>query len=140
MNWLVWSLLSALFAAFTAILAKKGVAHVDPNLATAVRTTIVVVLAWLVAAAWGKPHELRELDGQAWLFLSASGVATGLSWLCYFRALALGPVSKVAPLDKLSVVFVLVLAWPLLGEQLTASKLCGGLLLTAGAVVLAYAR
>lgn len=140
MNWLLWSLLSALFAAFTAILAKKGVAHVDPNLATAVRTTIVVLLAWLIALGWGKPHELRELDAKAWFFLSASGVATGLSWLCYFRALALGPVSKVAPLDKLSVVFVLVLAWPLLGEELTAAKLCGGLLLAAGAVVLAIAK
>lgn len=140
MGWLSWSLLSALFAAFTAILAKRGVAHVEPNLATAIRTTVVVVMAWSIALASGRTHELRELDTRTTLFLAASGVATGLSWLCYFRALSLGSVSRVAPLDKLSVVFVLLLAWPLLGEQITPGKLLGGTLLTAGAIVLAVAK
>ena len=140
MTWLFWSLLSAVFAAITALLAKKGVAHVEPNLATAIRTSVVVVLAWLITIAMGRPHEIRNLDRQTWIFLSASGIATGLSWLCYFRALSLGPVSKVAPLDKLSVVFVLLLAWPLLGEKLTPGRALGGILLTAGAVVLALVR
>jgi len=140
MTWFFWSLLSAFFAAMTAILAKKGVAHVEPNLATAIRTSVVLVLAWSIALMMGRPHEIRNLDGRTWLYLSASGLATGLSWLCYFRALSLGPASKVAPLDKLSVVLVLILAWPMLGEQLTRGKVVGGLLLTAGAVVLAVAR
>ncbi|WP_263371752.1 EamA family transporter [Granulicella cerasi] len=137
MSWLLWSLLSAFMAACTALLAKKGVAHVEPNLATAIRTSVVVVMAWAVALSFGRPHEVRTLDWRTWAFLSASGIATGLSWLCYFRALTLGPVSKVAPMDKLSVVFVLLLAAPLLGERLTTGKVVGGLLLTAGAVVLA---
>ena len=140
MGWLSWSLLSALFAAITALLAKKGVAHVEPNLATAIRTSVVIVMAWLVALTLGRPGEVRHLDWQTWVFLSASGIATGLSWLCYFRALSLGPVSRVAPLDKLSVVFVLVLAWPVLGERLTPGKALGGVLLTAGAIVLTFAR
>lgn len=140
MTWLFWSLLSALFAAMTAILAKKGVVHVEPNLATAIRTSVVLVLAWGIAIAWGRPHEVKDLDGKTWCYLAASGVATGLSWLCYFRALSLGPVSKVAPLDKLSVVLVLLFAWPILGESLTPGKILGGLLLTAGAVVLAIAH
>ncbi|WP_047488811.1 EamA family transporter [Terriglobus sp. TAA 43] len=140
MGWLAWSLLSAVFAALTAILAKKGVAHIDPNLATAIRTSVVMVMAWAIALAVGRAHTIRTLEGRDWWFLAASGVATGLSWLCYFRALALGPVSKVAPLDKLSVVFVLILAWPLIGERLTWTKGFGGLLLTAGAIVLALAK
>lgn len=140
MNWFVWALLSAFFAAVTAILAKKGVAHVDPNLATAVRTTVVVVLAWAIAFAWGKPHEIGSIDKKTAMFLIGSGFATGLSWLCYFRALSLGPAVKVAPVDKLSVVFVLVLAWPMLGEKLTAARTLGAALITAGAVVLAVAR
>jgi transporter family protein len=140
MTWLLWSLLSALFAAMTAILAKKGVAHVEPNLATAIRTSVVLVLAWGIAITLGRPHEVKDLDGKTWFYLAASGIATGLSWLCYFRALSLGPASKVAPLDKLSVVLVLLFAWPILGERLTPGKILGGLLLTAGAVVLTIAR
>ena len=138
MSWLVWSLLSALFAAATALLAKLGVAHVDSNLATAVRTSVVVVFAWAIALAFGTHSGLSTLDRKNWLFLGLSGLATGLSWLCYFRALSLGQASKVAPIDKLSVVFVVLLAWPLLGESLTAGKLAGALLIAAGAVVLAY--
>jgi bacterial/archaeal transporter family protein len=137
MTWVTWSLLSALFAAATALLAKMGVSRVEPNLATAIRTTVVLVLAWAIALAFGSHKQLAMLDRRSVGFLLASGVATGLSWLCYFRALATGPASKVAPIDKLSVVFVILLAWPLLGESLTRGKLLGGSLIVIGAVVLA---
>jgi transporter family protein len=137
MTWFTWSLLSALFAAATAILAKIGVAHVESNLATAIRTTVVLVLAWSIAIAFGSHRQFSALDRRSIGFLVASGVATGLSWLCYFRALASGPASKVAPVDKLSVVFVILLAWPMLGESLTKGKLLGGGLIAIGALVLA---
>ena len=137
MSWIGWALLSAAFAAATALLAKVGVAHVDSNLATALRTSVVVVFAWGIALALGKQGEIRSLDRRTLLFLALSGLATGLSWLCYFRALQLGPASRVAPLDKLSVPLVMLFAWLLLGEKLTASSLAGGLLITAGAMVIA---
>jgi transporter family protein len=136
MSWIGWALLSAAFAAATALLAKVGVAHVDSNLAMALRTTVVLVFAWSIALALGKHGELRSLDRRTVLFLVLSGLATGLSWLCYFRALQLGPASRVAPLDKLSVPLVMVFAWLLLGEKLTAPVVVGGLLITAGAVVM----
>lgn len=136
MSWIGWALLSAVFAAATALLAKVGVAHVDSNLAMALRTTVVLVFAWGIAIALGKHGEIRELDRRTLLFLTLSGLATGLSWLCYFRALQLGPASRVAPLDKLSVPLVMVLAWLLLGEKMTAPVLAGGLLITAGAIVM----
>lgn len=136
MNWIVWALLSALFAAATALLAKVGVAHVDSNLATAIRTTVVVIFAWGIALALGKHGEMRDLDRRTVLFLTLSGLATGLSWLCYFRALQLGPASRVAPLDKLSVPLVMVFAWLLLGEKLTGMAVLGGVLITAGAIVM----
>ena len=136
MNWIFWALLSAIFAAATALLAKVGVAHVDSNLATAVRTTVVVLFAWGIALALGKHGELRQLDRRTFLFLTLSGLATGLSWICYFRALQLGPASRVAPLDKLSVPLVMLFAWLLLGEKLTPLALTGGLLITSGAVLM----
>ena len=136
MTWIVWALLSAAFAAATALLAKVGVAHVDSNLATAIRTTVVLIFAWGIALALGKHGEIRSLDRRTLLFLTLSGLATGLSWLCYFRALQLGPASRVAPLDKLSVPLVMVFAWLLLGEKLSPSVLACGLLITAGAVVM----
>ena len=139
MSWILWALLSALFAAATAILAKIGVAHVDSNLATAVRTTVVVIFAWIIAVSLGKHNEIRTLDGRTLLFLGLSGLATGLSWLCYFRALQLGPASRVAPLDKLSVVLVLLFAAIFLRENLTPMAILGGLLITAGAVVMTLA-
>jgi transporter family protein len=139
MNWIVWALLSAVFAAATAILAKVGVAHVDSNLATAIRTTVVVIFAWAIALALGKHNEIRNVDGRAWLFLALSGLGTGLSWLCYFRALQLGPASRVAPLDKLSVVLVMVFAVVFLGEKLSPLAMLGGGLITAGAVVMVMA-
>lgn len=139
MAWLVWALLSATFAAATALLAKLGVANVDPNLATAVRTSIVVMFAWAVAFSFGKHGDIVHIDARSWLFLIASGIATGLSWICYFRALSLGQASKVAPIDKLSVVLVILLAAPILGEAITARKLVGGGLIACGAIVLAFA-
>ena len=139
MTWLGWSLLSALFAAATALLAKLGVAHVDPNLATAIRTSVVVLFAWTIALSLGSHTGITDIDRRSWMFLAASGVATGLSWICYFRALSMGEASKVAPIDKLSVVFVVLLAWPLLGERITLAKFSGALLIGVGAVVLAFA-
>ncbi|HEX3893312.1 MAG TPA: EamA family transporter [Terracidiphilus sp.] len=136
MNWIGWAILSAVFAAATALLAKVGVEHVDSNLATALRTTVVLFFAWGIAFALGKHGEIRTLDRRTLLFLALSGLATGLSWLCYFRALQLGPASRVAPLDKLSVPLVMVFAWLVLGEKLTAPALLGGALITTGAVVM----
>jgi transporter family protein len=139
MSWMVWALLSAVFAAATALLAKFGVAGVDPNLATAVRTTVVVLFAWAIAIGFGAHGGIVHIERRSWIFLTLSGLATGLSWLCYFRALSMGQASKVAPIDKLSVVFVILLAWPLLGERITLMKVAGGALITAGAIVLAFA-
>jgi transporter family protein len=136
MTWIGWALLSAAFAAATALLAKVGVAHVDSNLAMAIRTSVVVVFAWGIALALGKQGEIRSLDRRTLLFLALSGLATGLSWICYFRALQLGPASRVAPLDKLSVPLVMVFAWLLLGEKMNAPAVVGGLLITAGAIVM----
>ena len=144
MSWIGWALLSAVFAAATALLAKVGVAHVDSNLAMALRTTVVVVFAWGFALALARPGaglltEIRSLDRRTMLFLTLSGLATGLSWLCYFRALQLGPASRVAPLDKLSVPLVIVFAWLLLGEKLTLPAVAGGVLITAGAMIMVLA-
>jgi bacterial/archaeal transporter family protein len=138
MNWIHWSLLSAFFAGLTAILAKVGVTGVDSNLATAVRTTVILFFAWSIAFATTKPAVILEFSGRTWLFLALSGVATGLSWLCYFRALQLGDASRVAPIDKLSVVFVIVLAAFFLKEKMTLQHLLGGVLIVSGAVVLAW--
>ncbi len=137
MSWFLWSILAALFAAATAILAKIGVADTDPNLAAAVRTSVVVIFTWIIAVSAGSHAGLVHIDKRSWLFLALSGVATGLSWICYFHALSLGPVSKVAPVDKLSVVFVIIAAWPFLGEKLTPGKLLGGGLIATGAIILA---
>ncbi len=136
MSWIGWAVLAAVFAAATALFAKVGVAHVDSNLATALRTSVVVVFTWGIALALGKHGEIRSLDRRTMLFLTLSGIATGLSWLCYFRALQLGPVSRVAPLDKLSVPLVMLLAWMLMGEKLTLVEIAGGVLITAGAMIM----
>jgi transporter family protein len=140
MNWLGWALLSAVFAGLTAVLAKVGVAGVDSNLATAIRTTVILVFAWAIALVTARPAELATLSGRTWLFLTLSGLATGLSWLCYFRALQLGQASQVAPVDKLSVVFVLLFAALFLREPFTPRSAFGGLLIVAGAIILAWKR
>lgn len=138
MNWLHWSLLSAFFAGLTAVLAKAGVTGVDSNLATAVRTTVILVIVWTIAALAGKPSDMAHFSGKTWTFLALSGVATGLSWLCYFRALQLGEASRVAPVDKLGVIFVIVLAAIFLKEKIGWQQVLGGGLIAAGAVVLAW--
>ena len=137
-SWLFWSLLSALFAGATAVLAKVGVTGVDSNLATAIRTTVILVFAWTIALVTARPGALAALGSRTWLFLALSGIATGLSWLCYFRALQLGQASQVAPIDKLSVIFVLIFAALFLHESLTLRTGLGGLLIVAGALVLAW--
>jgi transporter family protein len=138
MTWLGWALLSAAFAGLTAVLAKAGVRDVDSNLATAIRTTVVLVLAWGIALA-GRSPSVTTVSRNAWLFLTLSGLATGASWLCYFRALAVGNASQVAPVDKLSVVVAMALAAVFLGEKLTAAHWLGGALIVAGSVVIARA-
>jgi transporter family protein len=137
MGWVLWALLSALFAAATAIFAKLGVAGVDSNFATAVRTSVVVLLAWAIAFATRSAGSFHIPSKRTWLFLALSGLATGLSWLCYFRALQLGPASRVAPIDKLSVALVIGFAALFLGETLTWGKALGALLIVAGAIVVA---
>lgn len=138
MNWFIWALLSAFFAGATAILAKVGVSGVNSNLATAIRTTVVLVFTWGIAQATTNPAAMLTLPRRTWLFLVLSGLATGLSWLCYFRALQLGQASRVAPVDKLSVVFVIVFAAIFLHEQLTWHHWVGGVLIVSGAVILAF--
>lgn len=138
MNWLVWALLSAFFAGLTAILAKVGVEKVDSNLATAVRTVVVLVFSWMLFFATGQVRAIGQLTGRSWLFLTLSGLATGLSWVCYFRALQLGPASRVAPIDKLSVIFAIILAAAFLQERLTPVQWIGGALICAGAIMLGW--
>jgi transporter family protein len=137
MSWLYWALLSALFAGLTAVLAKVGVRDVDSNLATAIRTVVILLFAWAIALATNE-QPLGTIAGRTWLFLALSGLATGLSWLCYFRALQLGDASKVAPVDKLSVVVAMALAALFLREHLTWQHYLGGALIVSGAVVLAW--
>lgn len=137
MNWFTWALLSAFFAGMTAILAKIGVAGINPSLATAIRTTVVLVFTWAIALATTSTGAMATYTRRTWLFLILSGLATGLSWLCYFRALQIGEASRVAPIDKLSLVFVIVLAAFVLDEKLTWHQFVGGGLIIAGAIVLA---
>jgi transporter family protein len=136
MNWFIWALLSAFFAALTALLAKLGVAHINSNLATAIRTTIILVFTWGIALATGGAPELAAIAPRTWLLLAASGAATGLSWLCYFRALQLGDVAQVAPVDKLSVALAVVLAVLFLGEKMTVQETAGIALIVIGVVVM----
>lgn len=138
MTWFIWALLSAFFAGLTAVLAKVGVANVNSNLATAIRTVVILVFAWLVAFLTNT-EPLSSIAARTWVFLGLSGVATGLSWLCYFRALQLGEASRVAPVDKLSVVIAIALAAIFLHEKMTWHHWCGGILIVSGAIVLAYA-
>jgi len=139
MTWVFWALLSAVFAAATALLAKVGVEGVDSNLATAIRTSVILVFTWAIAIGLEKHNDLALIGRRSWVFLVLSGVCTGLSWLCYFRALQMGPASSVAPVDKLSVVLVIVFAAVFLGERLTPLKVVGGSLVALGAVILAFA-
>jgi len=136
-NWLAWSLLSAVFAGATAVLAKIGVTGVDSNFATAIRTTVILVFIWMVASFTRSYWSFSTISFRTWLFLILSGLATGLSWLCYFRALQLGEASRVAPMDKLSVLFAILFAAIVLHETLTWHHWLGGGLVLMGAVILA---
>ncbi len=135
MSWLPYALLSAAAAAATAILAKLGVGAIPSNLATAVRTTFILPLVWAFVIARGEASALKTASGQSWVFLGLSAVATGISWLAYFRALQLAPASHVAPIDKLSLPLTLALAALVLGEPLTLKLTCGVALMVAGALL-----
>lgn len=136
--WKVYALLSALFAALTAIFAKIGIKNVDSNLATAIRTSIILLLTWGIVAVSGNLSEVKTVPKYTWIFLILSGLSTGISWLFYFKALQLGDVSRVAPVDKLSVIFTIILAFLLLKEPATPRVLAGGLLITAGAILMMW--
>ncbi|PZR77311.1 MAG: hypothetical protein DLM52_04845 [Chthoniobacterales bacterium] len=137
MSWFFWAILSALFAGVTAILAKVGVEGVDSNLATAIRTTVILLFTWSLFFLAAPSAGIAQLGARNWLFLVLSGFATGLSWVCYFRALQIGPASQVAPIDKLSVLFTIVLAIVFLRERLSWSQWLGSSLICAGAIILA---
>ena len=130
--------LSALFAALTAIFAKIGVKDIDSNLATAIRTSIILILTWGIVLASGHMTEIKTVPRYTWIFLVLSGIATGLSWLFYFKAIQIGDVSRVAPVDKLSVVFTIILSCLILREPLTAKVIVGGLLSSAGAIIIIW--
>ena len=134
--WLVFALLSAVFAALTTILAKIGIEGVNSNLATAVRTMVVVLMAWVMVLVTHAQGGISQIGRRSWVFLILSGLATGASWLCYYRALQLGDASKVVPIDKLSVVITLVLAFVILREEFTVRALIGCILICAGTLVM----
>lgn len=130
--WLIFAILSAVFAALTSILAKVGIEGVNSNLATAIRTVVVVGMSWLMVFITHAQSGLGDISKRSWLFLIFSGLATGLSWLCYYKALQLGEASKVVPIDKMSVVLTLVLAFVFLHEQFTWKSIVGCILISAG--------
>jgi len=134
--WFLFALGSAVFAALTSILAKIGIGGVGSNLATAIRTAVVLILAWGMVFLTNEQGGLAGISRKSWLFLILSGLATGASWLCYYRALQIGEVSKVVPVDKLSTVITLVLAFALLGEKFTWKSALGAVLITAGTFVM----
>ena len=134
--WFVFALLSAIFAALTSILAKVGIDGVNSNLATAIRTVVVVVMAWGMVILTNAQKGLSEIGTKSWIFLILSGLATGASWLCYYKALQMGEASKVVPIDKLSVVITLVLAFVFLHEQFTYKSLIGCILIGIGTLVM----
>lgn len=136
--WAVFALLSAVFAALTSIFAKIGIENVNSNLATAIRTIVVLIMAWGIVLMTGKLNQLPDISSKNWLFLILSGLATGLSWLCYFYALQIGYASKVVPVDKFSVVITMVMAFFILGEAVTFKTVVGGLLITLGTLVLIF--
>lgn len=134
-SWQGWAVLSAIFAALTAILAKVGVSDIHPDLATFIRTVVILLITAGIVAAGGEWRPLSEVPQRTWLFLVLSGAATGLSWLCYFRALKLGPASQVAPVDKLSVVLTALFAVSFLGERLSPKAILGIAFIALGAVL-----
>jgi transporter family protein len=136
--WWIYALLSALFASLTAIFAKIGIKGVDTDLATAIRTVVIIILAWAIVFVKGSNNTISSLTRQNWTFLILSGCATGLSWICYFKALQLGKVSQVAPVDKLSVALAIILAAVFLGETLTLKTAIAATLIISGTLVLIF--
>lgn len=134
--WKYYALLSALFAALTAVFAKIGVKDIDSDLATAIRTSVILFITWGIVFAGNHTSEVKGISGHTWIFLILSGVATGLSWLFYFKALQTGDVSRVAPIDKLSVVITICLSFLLLKEPVNARVVVGALLITGGSMVM----
>ena len=134
--WMIFAVLSAVFAALTSILAKIGIEGVNSNLATAIRTIVVVIMAWGMVFLTHAQNGLAEISKKSWIFLILSGLATGASWLCYYKALHMGDASKVVPIDKLSVVITLILAFVFLHEQFTAKSLIGCILIGAGTLIM----
>ena len=134
--WAIFAILSAIFAALTSILAKVGIEGVNSNLATAVRTIVVVLMAWFMVFITGNQNGIVDINKKSWIFLILSGLATGASWLCYYKALQLGEASKVVPIDKLSIVITIILAFIFLGEQITLKTLIGCCLIVAGTFVM----
>ena len=134
--WIIFAVLSAVFAALTSILSKIGIDEVNANLATAIRTMVVVVMAWGMVFLTHAQSGLAEIGKKSWIFLILSGLATGASWLCYYKALQMGDVSKVVPIDKLSVVITLILAFVFLHEQFTARSFLGCMLIAAGTLIM----
>ncbi|MFR5875145.1 MAG: EamA family transporter [Eubacterium sp.] len=134
--WLVFAILSAVFAALTSILAKVGIEEVNSNLATAIRTVVVVIMSWLMVFVTNAQSEISQISRKSWIFIILSGLATGASWLCYYKALQIGEVSKVVPIDKLSVVITLILAFVFLHEEFTVKSLIGCILIAAGTLLL----
>lgn len=134
--WAIYALLSAVFAALTSILAKIGITGIDSNLATAIRTAVVLVMAWGIVFMTGVQKQITNIGTRSWVFLVLSGLATGLSWLFYYRALQMGDASRVVPIDKSSVVISMILAFVVLKEQVTWQTVIGGILITAGTFVL----
>ena len=134
--WGVFAVLSALFAALTTILAKAGISNVNSNLATAIRTAMVLVMAWGMVFLTGAQNGLQQIDRKSWLFLILSGLATGASWLCYYRAIQMGEVSRVAPIDKLSVVITVVLAFVIFRETVSVKAIVGCVLIGAGTLLM----
>lgn len=134
--WAIFALLSAVFAALTSILAKVGIEGVNSNLATAVRTVVVLVMAWGMVFLTNQQNGISDISKKSWIFLILSGLATGASWLCYYKALQMGEASKVVPIDKLSVVITLVLAFVFLHEQFTPKSAVGAVLITMGTLIM----
>lgn len=134
--WLIFAILSSVFAALTSILAKIGIDGVNSNLATAIRTAVVLALSWLMVFVTGVQSGISEINKRNWMFLILSGLATGTSWLCYYKALQIGEASKVIPIDKMSVVLTLILAFIFLHEQFTAKTLVGIIFLTTGTILM----
>ncbi len=134
--WFVFAILSAVFAALTSILAKVGIEGVNSNLASAIRTLVVVLMAWLMVFITNAQGGLSSISKKSWLFLILSGLATGASWLCYYKALQMGEASKVVPIDKLSVVITLILAFVFLHEQFTIKSIIGCILIGAGTLLM----